>query len=181
MTPNPDDTDRDKDKDKDTPALLDLRRVDSMTLNQHTDQPDTGIVAEWEHNGRDCLVKWIALAPGMAYWTGYAQTTLDDSTHTYETLQEAIDVHGGITYGPRKGFVGFDCCHGGDVCIRHEEQSDNDTGTGTGLGRLPIPRDATQEWTLSDVIDETESLADQLDAIESDGDIDTDTDKEPDA
>lgn len=129
-----------------------------MTPDHRPDQ--TAIVSEWEHNGRDCRVKWIALAPEMAYWTGYAQTTLDDTTRTYETLQQTVDVHGGITYGPRKGFVGFDCCHAGDVCVRNGERYI--------IGCLPFSPDATPEWHLSDVIAETESLADQLDTIEAD-------------
>lgn len=117
------------------------------------DYPSTETVEKWEYRGHQCKIRWVQLGPEHAHWTGYATTTLRE---TYPILNAKIRVHGGITYGiDDDGYVGFDCGHAWDACLRDEQ-----------LYGVFAYRENVTEWTKGMVIDEVESLVDQLEEIE---------------
>jgi len=95
----------------------------------------------------------------QGHFCGYVQTNFTPPW-TYDDLRgymsHLIDVHGGLTYGPDEdGWVGFDCAHAGDVCvIDGEEQTD-------------FAISSEKVWTVGDVEDECERLAEQVDVLEN--------------
>lgn len=88
-------------------------------------------------------------------WNGYVELPKDHPYYGkyYDDMDNNIDVHGGITYSDYNGWVGFDCAHGWDLKPDLE------------YGYYYYPsRDTTNEhyWTKEEVIEETNSLAEQL-------------------
>ena len=115
--------------------------------------PSVETVERWDYKGHQCKINWVQLGPEHAHWTGYATTSLRE---TYPIEQEGIRVNGGITYGiDEDGFVGFDCHHAWDACLRDEQ-----------LYGVFVDRENVTEWTKGMVKDEVESLVDQLEEIE---------------
>lgn len=83
----------------------------------------------------------------MSFRCGYVKLPEAFRAVDYDSLP--VDVHGGLTYGPDKeGFVGFDCAHAGDA------DADNPN-------RFPH----YHFWTLEEVVEETEKLAEQLNKL----------------
>jgi hypothetical protein len=129
---------------------------------------ETTTVDEFEHAGRQCRVLRIR-SIGGGWYCGYVRTDLPASTAADE-LQDALDVHGGLTYGvDEEGWIGFDCAHAGDVCL--DVDGDPLTGYDGKFGlRSPAERSdglPTRRWTPEDVIEETKRVAEQVRALES--------------
>lgn len=123
----------------------------------------------WEHpSGRMCMICTMDafnLDTGEyepAYYTVYVQTTLD-----HEEIDDNVQVHWGITYGPdNSGWIGFDMNHPGDVCLDEDgvELPACMTEAAAGRGHPDIE---TVAWRPRDVREAAESLAEQLEEIES--------------
>lgn len=116
---------------------------------------ESGIIREWIYDGRKCKV----VQQRQGHFCGYAKTPLnfhyDDVSDVYDSgIYNLLEAHGGFTYGvDDDGWVGFDCGHAGDVCVIDPEERD--------------AREYQTIWTPRDVMDEVESIADQLTLIES--------------
>lgn len=102
-------------------------------------------VAEWEHQG----VKCAACANPAGTLNGYALVPDGNplGTKNLQWGEDGLDVHGGITYGPTKTdggwLIGWDTLHLGDF-----------------MPFSPDPKG--RRWTLDDVIEETNRLAEQI-------------------
>jgi hypothetical protein len=118
-----------------------------------TDEPEK--IREWAYDGRECKV----VHHDLGHFCGYAKTPLrfsyGDLSDLYDSgIYNLVEVHGGVTYGvDSDGWIGFDCGHAGDVCIIDEAEKEEIEGRTV--------------WTPEDVMEEVESLADQLSLIES--------------
>ena len=117
---------------------------------------DENTVETFVYNGRPCVV---TQHPTIGHFCGYTKTNLPNLNNTsyYEgdNYVKLIDVHGGITYGKDdEGWVGFDCGHAGDMCIKDEEIQNNTV----------VSKDT--EWYVEDVKEELKCLADQISALE---------------
>lgn len=122
--------------------------------------------AEWEHAGLPC----IAHRGGAGAWCGYVGVPPGHPFHGkgYEEIESQIGAHGGLTYAEKCAghichvakpgepddvwWFGFDCAHAGD------------------LMPSPCRRDLFSHyeehyWTLAEVQEETNRLAEQLVAI----------------
>lgn len=121
-------------------------------------RPEMETVREWRHSGLACkLVK-----NPIGFYCGYVQVPPETiKTTRFESRYDEMDgvieadvtAHGGITYGPdADGWVGFDCGHAGDTCLNED---------GEEWGSLPSFGDRFI-WERSDVVEEVESLAEQL-------------------
>jgi hypothetical protein len=104
-------------------------------------------------------IEWcIITAPFWGTVNGYALLPeghpwreLDLQSSDYD---KGPDVHGGITYGPSDGWVGFDTAHSGDVWPGSD---------------MPTygPSDYDRTWTVDLVADEARNLARQIAAAVS--------------
>lgn len=126
-------------------------------------------VERWDCHGHTCK---ITLVRG-AHYCGYVKTELPESL-TIDDLNEQYDirVHGGLTYGvDADGWVGFDCAHFGDICVDADGQRLDVQAFGMPLVD-PGDRFASI-WPVERVKAETNRLADQLIAIETARESDT--------
>lgn len=114
---------------------------------------------KWTHSGLRCRVVKL----GMGHYCGYVRSMFDDRW-TYDDFQgwphSLIDIHGGLTYGvDEDGWLGFDCAHAYDYCV---DEDGEPWGT--------MPRVSTREkdtvWTIDDVREETEKLAEQINVLQ---------------
>lgn len=118
-----------------------------------SDEPEK--IREWVYDGRECKV----VHQDLGHFCGYAKTALtfgyNGLSGVYDSgVYHLVEVHGGVTYGvDSDGWTGFDCAHAGDVCIIDEAEKKRTEGRTV--------------WTPEDVMEEVESLADQLSLIES--------------
>lgn len=143
----------------------------SILLKEAGDGPWQGEPnrVEWEHAGLPC----IAHRGPVGSWCGYVGLSPGHPLHgkTYNTVHEMLphlSVHGGLTYSetcsgcichvPKPGepddlwWLGFDCAHAWDYCPRT-----------ASLGYAP--RYDEHYWTLAEVQEETNRLAEQLVAL----------------
>ncbi len=104
---------------------------------------------EWEHADLRCLVYSMKLREMPSYYCGYVRINSDHPyfEKEYDEIYYEIDVevHGGLTFSSRQlgdipsdddyWWLGFDCCHFDD------------------------------DFSFEEVIEETESLAQQLDRM----------------
>lgn len=114
----------------------------------------TKIMKKFNKHGHKCTIIKRTMSSG-SFYCGYVRTNLDVIN---EYLNNLINVHGGITYGPDdEGWYGIDFSHVGDVCI------DEDGNKMTE----PFSKDYHyQEWTLKKVKDEVEKLSWNLKQVE---------------
>ena len=96
-------------------------------------------------------VEWVtARAPLWEAANGYA---LLPEGHPWRVLdlqfgEGSVEIHGGITYGPTKGWVGFDTLHSGDIW--------------PGVPQYGEPNEWDRHWTDELVADEARNLARQI-------------------
>jgi hypothetical protein len=123
------------------------------------DNPPSTTIRGETHRGLPCIV----CQPHEYGYTGYVRVPVEltdelqwvsDWTTEEETIPADVEVHGGITYPPDEhGWVGFDCIHGGDVCVdENGERLQTD---------WPVPG-MKKIWAPDDVMDELEQLAEQI-------------------
>jgi len=123
------------------------------------------VVEKWRHQGLLCQVN-LNEGEYSKWYCGYVAVTkkhpfwrLNDDTEEIWKLR----VHGGITFtnqGASKTrwrnknlwWFGFDCAHGGDKIYKEKYYRENPDF------RLPNEH----EWTLEEVVRETNNLAEQL-------------------
>jgi hypothetical protein len=127
-----------------------------------SDRDESGrVLAEetWTHSGLRCRVVKL----GMGHYCGYVRSMFDDRW-TCEDFHgwphSLIEVHGGLTYGvDEDGWLGFDCAHAYDRCVDEN---------GETWGRISHFGDPEKDtvWTLDDVKEETEKLAEQVDVLQ---------------
>lgn len=127
-----------------------------------SDRDESGrVLAEetWTHSGLRCRVVKL----GMGHYCGYVRSMFDDRW-TYDDFQgwphNLIDIHGGLTYGvDEDGWLGFDFGHAYDYCVDED---------GEPWGTMPrvSSREKDSVWTLDDVKEETEKLAEQVDVLQ---------------
>ncbi len=106
----------------------------------------------WTHAGLDCA----AIDSGIGFINGYVRIPDEHvaRTATYDQINRAISVHGGLTYGTdADGWVGFDTGHSGDKWPGLTSKYD---APATNWGR---------EWDVDLLTKETESLAEQIAAL----------------
>ena len=113
----------------------------------------------WTHRGLRCRVVKL----GRGHYCGYVRSMFD-SRWNYDDFQDwpagLIDIHGGLTYGvDEDGWIGFDCAHAYDFCVDED---------GEPWGKISHfgSRDDNKVWTLEDVKEETERLADQVNTVQ---------------
>lgn len=101
---------------------------------------------EFIRSGRSHGITWGIRKPYS--YCGYAQLPQDHpwrTTNTQRLPSDALDIHGGITYGmDDEGWIGFDFAHGCDI-VGHQED-------GTIIFKT----------TLDDVIQECKNLCQQI-------------------
>ena len=130
----------------------------------------------WEHAGFPCIAH-----RGMGAWCGYVGVPPGHLFHGkgYDDVNGIIEIHGGLTYAdkcknhichtPKPGepddlwWFGFDCAHAGDKIPGFPLFSD-----------APMFRDDDHYWTLEDVQEETNNLAEQLRALTKVEKVETD-------
>lgn len=123
------------------------------------DRDESGRVLEeeiWTHAGLRCRVVKL----GMGHYCGYVRSSLSDRWN-YDDFgtwkHRLLTAHGGLTYGvDEEGWVGFDCAHAGDHCV---DEDGEPWGTMDTISKDRV-------WTLEDVKEETEELAEQVDVVQ---------------
>lgn len=111
-------------------------------------------VKEWRHERVDCkILKYNSL--NRSWYCGYVKTGLD---FNYDDVYRIIDVHGGITHCSADGWTGFDCAHAGDLCL--------DKNGEPMIDECSIRECYKKEWSVDDVVSETEKLARQIAQLE---------------
>lgn len=126
---------------------------------------DQKVMKKWKQDGLDCLVV-LNSSESLEWYCGYVGVPKShpDWRKAYEKID--VDIHGGLTFAeigkinselwdnPKLWYFGFDCAHAGD---------DNDIleflKQHQDYPRFPMKR---HKWTLNEVIEETNRLAEQL-------------------
>lgn len=122
---------------------------------------------EWTYAGLQCVVTRADLSPRetrMKHRCGYVRIPPGHSWHGKGCEEIDANVHGGLTFAEIEpcehadgiGFwIGFDCAHAGDACVPEGETP--------MVGGAPFLRMVQGHyWTLQEVQEETERLADQV-------------------
>ena len=148
------------DDEFETPPFLDAEAHDVLDV--------------WEHAGHVCLVSCITLTRpedvppearetlpcGPRHYTGYVETVLDyEDVSGDRGYPHRLDVHGGVTYGPNDGWVGFDTAHAYDVNV----DADGERLPGDSNPRSEVHG---REWDPEAVRAEAERLAENVAALE---------------
>lgn len=124
-------------------------------MPQGNQQTDDGPEVLERGTANGCSFKVVQL--DMGHFCGYVRTNFGPA-YSYEDIRghmsSLVDCHGGLTYGvDEDGWVGFDCAHAGDVCIRGGEvQTDHEMTS-------------RQEWTPEDVAAECRKVARQIETL----------------
>ncbi len=121
--------------------------------------------AEWRHAGLTCL----AHRGGVGAWCGYVAVPPGHPLHGVRWLDAVLDVHGGLTFaearhkyfgrtlkeGETDGhwYLGFDCSHAGDAMP-------------TTYHLFQRKEYEEHYWTLEEVREETNRLAEQVAALQ---------------
>ena len=109
--------------------------------------PDLEPTTEWKHRGITCRVYSLHHGDGLFQHNGYVELPEDHPARPLDLQFDdygVFDVHGGITYGGcGSRVIGWDTNHSGDASPWFPERG----------GRV---------WTVNDVKDETNHLADQV-------------------
>ena len=120
-----------------------------------------GVLDEWfwDHDGIRCRV----VAYDAGHYCGYVESSFGIQLG-YDDFQtwphHLIEIHGGLTYGvDEDGWLGFDCNHAGDVCV---DEEGNSWGTTHYIGASKYGK----IWTLEEVKEETERLAEQVNVLQ---------------
>lgn len=127
---------------------------------------DVTVERVWKHAKHTCEVR----STPQGHFCGYVRLRV--AGFTLSALRACVDVHNQLTYGiDSLGRIGFDCALPDDVCLNEanelwgqaRERADRlDQPTQLALGEL-----SGQIWTVDDVVEETEKLAEQIDAVET--------------
>ena len=145
----------------------DLDRVNALASLREQERAD--ILSEFMHAGRYCTVVRIKLGEDWSHYCGYARTSL---THQqlFEGEIAAVEVHGGLTYGPDdEGYVGFDTLHSSDV----NEHPDGEVfGSQINQIHSEMTVQPVTRWSPEKVEEEVRRLAQQLRAMERGRDVD---------
>lgn len=120
--------------------------------------PHARIIDEGVERG----IRWVtAAAPFAGAVNGYVELPEDHPWLDYDLQYmegPAIDVHGGITYGPTERWIGFDTLHAGDSWVGPETPA----STAMVLSLLASYETAdapSRKWTPEAVAEETRRLA----------------------
>ena len=132
------------------------------TCTGGSERDESGRVLEewtWTHSGLRCRVVKL----GMGHYCGYVRSMFN-SRWVYDDFQEwphsLINIHGGLTYGvDEDGWLGFDCAHAHDYCV---DEDGEPWGTIDHFGS----RDNNKVWTVEDVKEETDDLAEQVNTVQ---------------
>lgn len=105
-------------------------------------------------------IEWkILLSPLGLGANGYARVPEGHEWHDKGYDDIPVEIHGGLTYGCREGWIGFDTAHAWDIW---SDDALAEIG-GENRYRMSFSRDAWDTyWTLALVIAETEKLARQV-------------------
>lgn len=113
--------------------------------------------------------------PELAYLGGkLADAALEHPDYNIHYANIDVEVHGSLTYGPDEfGWIGFDTAHGQDYweldevlkVLKEDQRAEYEANwryweTTTAPMRKVMPW--TRSWTVTELIAETEHLADQL-------------------
>lgn len=143
---------------------------DAMTWSategtESTDQPFGNAVKTWTHAGLSC-----AIEPCSSHLSGYVLLPLGHVARrrSSQSVSNAVSVHGGLTYG-ENGWFGFDTAHGGDFWSI-EELARAGVEITDALRRVVEMKQAYRyedmtSWTLEQVVEEVNRLAEQLAAL----------------
>lgn len=137
--------------------LADLRETgirDDAEMIGHPFYATEGGELGYDTDRHECVV----LQRDDGAYLGYVQTSLDTLTMRQRRM---LNTHGDL-YGPRDGWVGFDCAHAGDICT---------DGYGNRVGpRANEPYDEDDDmarvWDPKDVAEECLTLRAQLEHFE---------------
>ena len=125
---------------------------------------------EWVHAGLKCAV---VQAGELQHRCGYVRVPPTHSLHGKDYYTPNIEVHGGLTYAKEESCVeedgkgwwfGFDCAHCDDASYDPSINSANcppDLVDGLRIREM-YPIRGEHFWTLSEVVAETDRLAEQL-------------------
>lgn len=131
---------------------------------------------EWKHAGLSCAV---VLAREVGHRCGYVRVPPGHPLHGKFYDSPDLDVHGGLTFAEiepctehedGQGYwFGFDCAHSGDASYDVNATPVTEEGKRRFAIELEMGnkygRDEGHYWTESEVVRETERLADQLAGI----------------
>lgn len=131
---------------------------------------------EWKHAGLSCAVVQGREAGNRC---GYVRVPLGHSFYGKNYDELDLDVHGGLTFAEvepctehedGQGYwFGFDCAHAGDAS--YDPNADIDSAGPTARKMMEINREMDRKypmthsehfWSESEVVAETERLAEQL-------------------
>jgi hypothetical protein len=143
---------------------------DAMTWSpneapESTDQPFGNAVKTWTHAGLPCAVE-----PCSSHLSGYVLLPLGHVARrrSYQSVSNAVSVHGGLTYG-ENGWFGFDTAHGGDFWSIEELTRAGVEITDSIRRVIEIKQaygyDDATSWTLERIVEEVNRLAEQLAAL----------------
>lgn len=144
---------------KPTPFKI-ISDIISKTTHPWEYEPD---LYEWTHRGVECIAR-RNMTHGA--WCGYADVPREvwekfktPTVNGTDTLDELIDVHGGVTYSENildkdAHRIGFDCAHADDYMPKLR-------GTSISVG-LYTEHQPDKYRDLSFVIVECESMVDQI-------------------
>lgn len=113
--------------------------------------------ATWQHAGMDCTIVRQKMRGLWSHWCGYVRVPREHPAfclHYDDPLLDGVRVHGGLTYADvgdgtvraAGWWLGFDCGHLDDA---------SEWGRSIGLY-------GDHEWTVAEVVRETQNLARQL-------------------
>lgn len=141
-------------------------------MTDNKEEEEDWILDEWVHRGLRCKV----VKQDMGHYCGYVRTNFGPKWN-YDDFQgyphSLVSVNGGLTYGvDEDGWVGFDCGHSRDLCLDESGEPWGDDGiTNLNLrrqGSIQACRESDDVfvWEPDDVKEETQHLADQMEAIQ---------------
>lgn len=149
---------------------LDEYEVGSYMTTERENERPSKVIKHWHHEGIECAV----YETRQSHYCGYVN--VPDGligkvrfTSAYDELDGFIDAnvqaHGGITYGPDEdNWVGFDTAHAWDGNFDSDMEELPNT-----IGSIGDPEFI---WQPSDVVEETEGLAERIVALAEEHGID---------
>lgn len=120
--------------------------------------PESKCLHAWNHAGLACCIA----SSGIGFINGYVRVPRHHPAfgNNYDRIDVAV--HGGLTYSNDRGWFGFDTGHSGDDWSAEALFGAGDTSDSAERATFLRSFGVTNEWNRELLIQEVNSLADQL-------------------